>query len=64
MFANNLCHFFVFLSFCLFRSSLQEEAKKNVFQQMRIQRADARMVGVRQRKADEAAAKEALKKKK
>lgn len=46
------------------RAITADEKKKNVFQQMRIERANARMVGIRQRKADEEAAKAALKKKK
>mmetsp|Transcript_139079 Transcript_139079/g.196856 ORF Transcript_139079/g.196856 Transcript_139079/m.196856 type:complete len:206 (+) Transcript_139079:21-638(+) len=45
------------------RAITEEEKKANVFREMRIARADARMVGIRQRKADEAAAEAALKKK-
>merc|ERR1712080_529593 len=38
------------------RKATEEEKKSNVFQSMRIARADARMIGVRQRIADEKAA--------
>eukprot|EP00039_Didymoeca_costata_P017855 m.331155 g.331155 ORF g.331155 m.331155 type:complete len:202 (-) comp16659_c0_seq1:46-651(-) len=45
------------------RAITDEEKKRNVFREMRIARADARMIGIRQKKADQAAAEEALKKK-
>jgi large subunit ribosomal protein L13e len=45
------------------RAITADEKKADVYREMRIARADARMVGVRQRKADEAAAEAALKKK-
>eukprot|EP00038_Savillea_parva_P005680 m.159554 g.159554 ORF g.159554 m.159554 type:complete len:206 (+) comp11809_c0_seq1:46-663(+) len=45
------------------RAITEAEKKANVYREMRIARADARMVGVRQKKADEAAAEAALKKK-
>ena len=45
------------------RAITAEEKSANVFRDMRIARADARMVGIRQKKQDEAAAKAALKKK-
>mmetsp|Transcript_36935 Transcript_36935/g.96727 ORF Transcript_36935/g.96727 Transcript_36935/m.96727 type:complete len:206 (-) Transcript_36935:56-673(-) len=44
------------------RAVTAEEKKTSVFRDMRIARADARMVGVRQKRADEAAAEAALKK--
>jgi large subunit ribosomal protein L13e len=45
------------------RAVTADEKKTSVFREMRIARADARMVGVRQKKADEAAAADALEKK-
>ena len=44
------------------RAVTADEKKTSVFREMRIARADARMVGMRQKKADEEAAKEALEK--
>eukprot|EP00040_Diaphanoeca_grandis_P004154 m.27296 g.27296 ORF g.27296 m.27296 type:complete len:207 (+) comp15722_c0_seq1:115-735(+) len=44
------------------RAITDDEKKANVFRDMRIARADARMAGTRQKKADEAAEKEKLKK--
>merc|ERR1712166_989471 len=45
------------------RAITAEEKSANVFRDMRIARADARMIGIRQKKKDEAAIKAALKKK-
>ena len=45
------------------RAITAEERKANVFKSMRVARADARLVGMRQKREDQAAAEEALKKK-
>lgn len=45
------------------RTITDEERKGNAFRSMRFARADARLAGLRQRRADEKAEEEAIKKK-